>query len=131
MPRAGDQIGPYTLITKLGRGTFGVVWLAERRSRITTTKVALKLPLTDEVDLDAIKREADLWAQASGHPNVLPIIEADVYGEQVVIASEYAPDGSLEAWLEKHGGRAPALEAVLSMTNGILPGLEPLHDKPK
>ena len=37
-----DQIGPYTLTCELGSGTFGVVWLAERRAAITTTKVALK-----------------------------------------------------------------------------------------
>jgi serine/threonine protein kinase len=127
MPKASDQIGPYTLLTKLGRGAFGIVWLAERRSRITTTKVALKLPIADEVDLAAVKREADVWAQASGHPNVLPIIEADVYGEHVAIASEYAPDGSLESWLERYHGKAPSLEVALDMTSGILAGLEHLH----
>src|ERR1051325_4279445 len=110
MLRVGDEIGPYKLISKLGRGAFGVVWLAERRTAITTTKVALKIPLDDDVELETIKQEANLWVQASGHPNVLPIIEANIYDDRIVIASEFASDGSLEAWLKRHGGKAPAVE---------------------
>ncbi len=129
MLRTGDQVGPYTLISRLGKGGFGVVWLAERRTRITTTKVALKIPLDSEVDLDAIKREADLWVQASGHPNVLPIIEANDYDDYIIIASEYAPDGSLEYWLRQHDGQAPSLESAIEMMDGILAGLEHLHSR--
>jgi serine/threonine protein kinase len=127
MLRTGDQIGPYTLINRLGRGAFGVVWLAERRTSITTTKAALKIPLDDEIDLETIKQEANLWVQASGHPNVLPIIEANVYDDQVIIASEFAPDGSLESWLKQHGGKAPTIESAVDIVSGILAGLEHLH----
>ncbi len=96
MFNSGKQIGSYTLIKRLGRGGFGEVWLAERKSKFVTTKVAVKLPLEEQVDTEAIKSEAVLWEQASGHPNVLPIIDADEYDGQVVIVSEYAPDGSLD-----------------------------------
>lgn len=129
MLRAGDQIGPYTLISKLGRGAFGVVWLTERRTTITTTTAALKVPLDDDVDLETIRQEANLWVRASGHPNVLPIIEANVYDDQVVIASEYAPDGSLEAWLKQNGGKSPSIEAAVDIVSGILTGLEHLHSR--
>ena len=67
-----------------------------------------------------------LWEQASGHPNVLPIIEADDYDGQVVIVSEYAPDGSLEDLLKKNNGSLPLKQAV-EMTIGILAGLDFLH----
>lgn len=129
MMRAGDQIGPYTLVSKLGRGAFGVVWLAERRTAIATTKAALKMPLDDEIDLEVVKQEANVWIQASGHPNVLPIIEANIYDEQIVIASEYAPDGSLENWLQNHGGLAPSIDVAIEMMSGILSGLEHLHTR--
>ncbi|HWT00485.1 MAG TPA: protein kinase [Pyrinomonadaceae bacterium] len=129
MPKPNDKIGPYTLIQKLGRGTFGVVWLAEKRSILATTKVALKLPNDDDIDLEVVRQEADLWVRVSGHPNVLPIIDADIYDEQIVIVSEYAPDGSLSKWLARHGGKAPSTQAAVDMTLGILSGLEHLHEK--
>ncbi|MGI8468674.1 MAG: hypothetical protein ACR2N3_09490 [Pyrinomonadaceae bacterium] len=78
MLRSGDEIGPYTLISKLGKGAFGVVWLAERRTQITTTNAAVKIPIDEEISVETIKHEADLWVRASGHPNVLPIIEANI-----------------------------------------------------
>jgi eukaryotic-like serine/threonine-protein kinase len=95
MFRPEQQIGNYFLIKRLGRGGFGEVWLAERRTKFVTTKVAVKLPLDEQVNHEVIKQEAELWERASGHPNVLPIIEADEYDGQVVIVSEFAPEGSL------------------------------------
>lgn len=128
MNRAGDAVGPYTLVSKLGRGSFGVVWLAERRTALAVTRVALKMPVDDEINLDAVRQEAAVWAQASGHPNVLPIIEANIYDEQIVIVSEYAPDGSVIDWLTRLGGIAPVGPAA-EMLKGILGGLEHLHSR--
>jgi parallel beta-helix repeat protein len=122
-----DPLGPYVLITKLGQGQFGLVWLAEKRTALATTPFAIKLPLGSNVDLEAIRKEAKAWIAASGHPNVLPIIEADVYNGQVVIVSEYAPGGSLREWLNRNGGQPSSIEAALEMANGILAGLEHLH----
>ncbi|OYT72505.1 MAG: hypothetical protein CFK52_04700 [Chloracidobacterium sp. CP2_5A] len=124
----GAMLGPYTLVRLLGRGAFGQVWLAERRTALAVTRVALKAPIADNVDLDAIRKEAAVWAEASGHPNVLPIIEADIYDGQVVIVSEYAPDGSLAEWIARRGGRV-ALPEAARMLDGVLAGLEHLHNR--
>ena len=90
MFRTGQQIGNYTLLNKLGKGGFSEVWLAEKRSQFVTKKVAVKLPLDEQVNFDAICEEAELWEQAGEHANVLPIIDADVVDGQVVIVSKYA-----------------------------------------
>ena len=123
-----QQIGNYVLIERLGRGGYGEVWLAERRSKFVTTKVAVKLPLDDHIDHEMIKREAQIWERVCGHPNVLPIIEANEYDGQVVIVSEFATDGSLENLLRESGNSLPIARAV-EITLGILAGLEFLHSK--
>ncbi|MGI9056571.1 MAG: protein kinase [Pyrinomonadaceae bacterium] len=89
MFRENQKIGQYTLIKKLAKGGFGEVWQAEKQSALVTKKVAVKLPLDEQVDIETIKKEAMLWEEASGHPNVLPLIDADIYDGQVVIVSEY------------------------------------------
>ena len=64
MLRPDVKIGPYTLIRTLGRGAFGEVWLAEHRSALPTTQIALKLPLVAENDIETVRHEAALWLRA-------------------------------------------------------------------
>jgi CYTH domain-containing protein/predicted ATPase len=111
----------------LGHGSFGEVWLAERASGIARTRLAVKLPVGVAADLDSIRHEAEVQVRAGNHPNVLPIFEADIYDGQVVLVSEYAPDGSLAGWLARQGGRAPSVESAVVMISGVLAGLEHLH----
>ncbi|HEX8367655.1 MAG TPA: protein kinase [Pyrinomonadaceae bacterium] len=127
MFQAGQKFGSYVLIRKLAKGGFGEVWLAEKRSQFVTKKVAVKLPHAGQFNFEAIRQEATLWEKASGHPNVLPLIDADVYDGQVVILSEYIEDGSLADMLRKQG-RIPVRQAVRIVT-GVLNGLEYLHSK--
>ncbi|MEK7833261.1 MAG: serine/threonine-protein kinase, partial [Acidobacteriota bacterium] len=129
MPKPNDRIGPYQLIRKLGEGAFGEVWLAQDPSRSGSREVAVKMPLKSEIDLDALLQEATLWARATGHANVLEFLAARVFDGQVVLISEYAPDGSLKDWLKLYGGRAPSIQAAVRMTRGILAGLEHLHGR--
>ena len=129
MFRIGDHIGLYFLLKKIGRGAFGEVWLAEEKTAISVHRVALKLPNEDAIDLDAIRKEASVWESVKGHPNILPIIKADIIDEQVYIASEYAPDGPLSNWLKTHNGRAPSFEIAIKLIQGVLTGLGHLHSK--
>jgi formylglycine-generating enzyme required for sulfatase activity/tRNA A-37 threonylcarbamoyl transferase component Bud32 len=128
MFHANDKIGDYTLIKYLGEGQFGEVWLAEKRTRVVANKVALKLPKS-RVKFEDVEKEARVWEQAKGHPNILPIVDADIHENQVFIVSEYSPDGSLEDWLKQHGGKAPSIHAAIEMMRGILAGLEHLHKR--
>ncbi len=126
---AETRIGPYTLVERIGSGTYGVVWLAERRGGLATTKFAIKIPNTGANDRQAVRREAEVWVQASGHGNVMPVVEAEIYDGYLAIVSQYAPDGCLHRWLKKNGGKAPSVETAIEITSGILNGLEHLHQR--
>lgn len=122
-----QQIGNYQLLRKLGKGGFGEVWLAIKHSQLVSKKVAIKLSHKEDVNLETIRKEVLLWEQACGHSNVLNLIDADIYNDQIFIVSEYAKDGSLHDRL-KIEGKLPVKKAI-EMTIGILNGLEHLHSK--
>jgi predicted ATPase len=127
MRHPNEQIGPYLLLHRLGQGGFGEVWLAERRSSLLTLQVALKLPFPSTQSAETIRNEARIWLRASGHPNVVPVLDAEEHDGQIVIASEYVSGGSLAVWLRDNGGSAPAHGAAVEITEGILTGLAHLH----
>jgi len=105
MLRAGEKIDSFTLVRQLGKGSFDVVWLAEERTKLARApKVALKIAFEDRVEISEVEQEAELWVEASGHVNVLPILSARFHDDQIIIVTEYAPDGSLEQWFgeQKH-----------------------------
>ena len=122
-----QQIGYYTLVRFLGRGGFGEVWLGENRSRTPPEKVAIKLPQSEQLDLQSVKDEIFNWILSGKHKNILPIIECETFGHQIAIVSEFAPDGSLRDLLDKRGNLSPG-EAV-EVTRGILEGLAHLHQR--
>jgi serine/threonine protein kinase len=136
--RKDDGIGPYTLVHRIGHGGFGEVWLAEK-SGIVTIRFALKLPKDDEIDPAIFKQEASVWVQASGHTNIVPIVEADAYpvkrdgvvlkSDQIVIVSEYLQDGSLEKRLQKYKNNVLPTETAVEISLGILAGLKYLHTR--
>jgi serine/threonine protein kinase len=127
MLQPGQFVGPYTLVRELGRGGFGAVWLGERRGVLATTQVAVKIALDVQPDLDLLSREAAIWVRASGHPNVLPVIEADVYDGTAVIVSEFVAGGSLAGWLRRQPGRVPPYDTSRAIAAGIAAGLAHLH----
>jgi formylglycine-generating enzyme required for sulfatase activity len=126
MPHENEIVGPYRLIERIGTGQFGEVWKAQKYEMIAPP-CAIKFPTGQKSDHESVKREAKVWMQACGHPNVLSMIEAGVYDGQLIIVSEYVGAGSLLDWLGRHGGKAPTIEAAVEMMIGILSGLEHLH----
>jgi serine/threonine protein kinase/WD40 repeat protein len=100
------HIGRFEVRRELGRGGFGVVFLAH--DPFLHRDVALKVPRT-EAFLDPqlrvrLHREATT-AAGLDHPNIVPIYEAGEAGPVCYIASAYCPGVTLAAWLK--GQTAP------------------------
>src|SRR5215471_13080183 len=109
----GQKLGRYEVISKLGEGGMGEVYLA-RDTRLDR-RVALKI-LPDEVaaDPDRMMRFEQEARAASGlnHPNIITIYEVDRSGSTSFIASEFIDGSTLRARL---GAHAMPLEDVLNI----------------
>jgi serine/threonine protein kinase/Tfp pilus assembly protein PilF len=76
LDRAGDEIGPYKLLSKLGEGGFGTVWLAERRQPFVQ-QVALKIVKLGMDSASVVARfEQERQALAvMNHPHVAKVLD--------------------------------------------------------
>jgi hypothetical protein len=76
----GSQVGPYSLIERLGTGGMGTVWLAERVDKLLDRKVALKLPHTGWAMPDfaaRLRHERQLLASLE-HPRIARLYDAGI-----------------------------------------------------
>src|SRR5262245_8307544 len=96
-----DRLGHFEIRRELGRGSFGIVYLAYE-TRLGR-EVALKIPrinaLADPELRKRFQREAQT-AAGLNHPNLVAVYEADQVGPVCFIASEYCPGVSLAKWLK-------------------------------
>ena len=75
---AGKRIGPYRILSLLGQGGMGSVWLAERADGLFTRQVALKLVhpvLIGHGVTERFAREREILASLS-HPNIARLLDA-------------------------------------------------------
>ena len=75
----GDEIGPFKLVTQIGEGGFGTVWLAQRREQFDQ-RVALKLIKAGMDSVSVLGRfEQERQALAvMNHPNVAKVLDGGV-----------------------------------------------------
>ena len=122
---AGQVIGPYKVVSRLGSGGMGDVYLAHD-SRLGR-KVALKLLpeyfTRDEQRLRRFQQEARA-ASALNHPNVITIFEIGKAGSIHFIASEYIAGQTLR---ERMSGRRMMLGEALDVAIQVASALESTH----
>lgn len=77
--RAGQAVGAYTLLSPIGEGGMGTVWLAERSDGRFARRAAVKLPRVALLDQGAerFKRETQILARLA-HPHIARLIDAGV-----------------------------------------------------
>ncbi|MCX7048863.1 MAG: bifunctional serine/threonine-protein kinase/formylglycine-generating enzyme family protein [Candidatus Sumerlaeota bacterium] len=117
----GDIIERYSLISLLGAGGMGEVWLAEDTQ--SGQKVALKLP-TDADYITQLRREGKLQL-ALDHPNIVKVYHLAIEHEPPFVVMEYVEGMNLRA-LMKEKGALPLGEAV-RIIEQILNGLAAAH----
>src|SRR5882757_7692153 len=77
MPQAGDQFGPFRLLSEVARGGMGVIFRARQRDpdRVVAVKMILPFRLHAPEIVRRFRVEAEAVAKLN-HPNILPVYEA-------------------------------------------------------
>lgn len=121
----GMNLYKYQLVSRVGRGSFGEVWLA--RDRAVQRDYAVKI-LQPGVSVDERLREAQI-GNLLVHNNLVYVHHADVVSvsgaHAVILAMDYQPNGSVETLANP--ARYLPLPDVLRIARDILQGLEYLH----
>src|SRR5580765_8121444 len=125
--RAGTRLGPYEVVSLLGKGGMGEVYRArdDRLGRDVAVKV---LPASFASDTERLKR-FEQEARAAGqlnHPNVLVIYDVGVSDKTPYIVSELLEGESLAALLKS--GPLPVRKAA-GFVSEISRGLAAAHAK--
>jgi serine/threonine-protein kinase len=114
----GQTIGKYRIISSLGSGGFGAVYLAE--DTWIHKKVAIKVPHRQNIDFGEMLREPRLLAALS-HPNIVALLTAEKQENVFFIVMEYVPGETLEAVIEREGSLdlVPALDLTCQICNAL------------
>ena len=89
----GQTLGKYKILSPLGSGGFGTVYLAQ--DTWIDKKVAIKVPHRQGMDFGELLREPRLLASVS-HPNIVAITTAEKQDSIFFIVMEYVPGETLE-----------------------------------
>ncbi|HNV02311.1 MAG TPA: serine/threonine-protein kinase [Vicinamibacterales bacterium] len=118
----GQTIGKYKILSALGSGGFGTVYLAE--DTWIGKKVALKVPHRQSVNFGELLREPRLLAVLN-HPNIVAVLTAEKQDSVFFIVMEYVPGETLESIIGRDG--ALELTRALDLTCQVCNALDHAH----
>lgn len=118
----GQIIGKYKILSTIGSGGFGTVYVAE--DTWIDKKVALKVPHKQTADFGELLREPRLLASLN-HPNIVTILTAEKQSDVFFIVMELVQGETLEAVIARDG--ALDLPLALDYTCQICNAIDHAH----
>lgn len=117
----------YELVSPLGQGGMGSVYLARHRrtGRQAAIKILLPNVAADPAAVQRFLRETEL-SKALRHPNVVEVHESGCHEGAFFLAMEHCPGGSVDQCMKARGGKLPIDEA-LAIVVQVLAGLDYAH----
>ena len=114
----GQIVGKYKILSTIGSGGFGTVYLAE--DTWIDKKVALKVPHKQGVDFGELLREPRLLASLN-HPNIVTVLTAEKQENIFFIVMEFVPGETLEAVIARNGALSVplALDYTCQICNAV------------
>lgn len=116
----------YLVRRSLGKGAFGIVYLAEDRKigRLVAIKQLFKSYVKDPEIHERFMQEARIGAQLD-HPNIINVFGLEEDERSSCIIMEFLGGGSLESYIEKN--EKIELSMVMNIFRGIMLGLDSAH----
>ena len=118
----GQTVGKYQILSNLGSGGFGTVFLA--RDTWIDKKVAIKVPHRQSGGFEDLLQEPRLLA-ALDHQNIVGIVTAEKLDGVFFIVMEYVKGESLEAVLDRE--KSLDVPRSVAYTMQILKGVDHAH----
>jgi serine/threonine-protein kinase len=120
----------YEVLSKLGEGGMGAVYMARRATTGKTTVIKLMLPqvAADQHSKEMFKREVEN-TRVLNHPNVVELYDWGFSNGAYFFTMEYCDGGSVTDLIKKRDGRLSIDEAI-KITLQALDALEYAHHAP-
>jgi tetratricopeptide (TPR) repeat protein len=124
---SGQTVGAYTLVSPIGQGGMGTVWLARRSDGRFEGRAAVKflsVGLLGGAAEERFKREGSILARL-GHPNIAHLIDAGVLGGgQPYLILEYVEGRHIDSYCREH---ALDIEARIHLFLDVLAAVAHAH----
>src|ERR1700691_447028 len=102
---AGQKLGPYTLISQIGQGGMGSVWLARRSDGRFERQAAVKfvnIALAGRATEERFKREGSILGRLT-HPHIADLLDAGVSSDgQPYLVLEYVDGEAIDRYCDEH-----------------------------
>jgi serine/threonine protein kinase len=126
----GEVVGNFRIVSKIGEGGMGVVYLAEHVD-VPTVRCAIK-SLSDTLSTDPLfherfRQEIDNQAKLGSHANVVRVTDVVERRGRIFLLMDYVEGPDLGKWI-KSKGKLSQKEA-LGLFRGILAGMAHAHSK--
>jgi eukaryotic-like serine/threonine-protein kinase len=131
---SGEQLGNFTLLKMVGRGSMGAVYTAWQKglSRQVAVKVLMKNRFDQLVTPERFLQEAETAANLE-HPNIVPVYGQGEREDCIWFAMQYLEGPSISEWARQHrrhpipSKRGVALSEIKSIGKQILSALAHAH----
>ncbi|MEY9856157.1 serine/threonine protein kinase [Catenulispora sp. GAS73] len=130
-PASTDRMGPYLLLTQLGSGAMGRVFLG---TDADGRQAAVKVVRSDLAEIPAFRKRFSRELEVAGRvhsPRIAEIFTAQADGERPWLATEYVPGPTLQDAIEQGGGfddaRLRALAVAIAEALLVIHAAEVVH----
>lgn len=118
------NLNALNMVSRIGSGGFGEVWLAEDQGSSQRYAVKLSWKLNDASQVSSLIREANT-SRLLNHPNIAKVLQTGRLGDRVFIISELIEGTTLDEW---HHVRRPDARESIRMCGRLARILQHAHE---